>query len=209
MHAQLVCVEVCTRTQSGCLVCCSVLGSAFFHEEAVLQGGQSIVLVRDIDFASTSEETLLPFHGRCHIGYVPAGGVVLGLSKLARLTRVFAKRLQTQERLGVDIANALQRHLHCHGCAVIIEARHLTMGSEQPPELTTACLAGRFSELDSGLFEVGSNLPCVYQQDCVAVHGAVHGPVPTSCMLCHLGSCACSAITGSCSPAHTRTLHRS
>jgi len=64
--------------------------------------------VRDIEFASTCEATLLPFHGRCHIAYVPASGVVLGLSKFARLTTLCARRLQSQQGLANDIISALQ-----------------------------------------------------------------------------------------------------
>ena len=88
-------------------------GGAFFSDGTVAQGSNGIVVVRDIDFASTNEGTLLPFHGRAHIGYVPSAGVVLGLSKLARLTKHFGKRLQSQARLASDIASCLQTHLQC------------------------------------------------------------------------------------------------
>lgn len=74
-----------------------MLNKALFHEPIVNAGTDGLVLVRDIDFASTSESTFLPFHGRCHVAYFPSHSVVLGLSKLARLTRILAKRLQTQE----------------------------------------------------------------------------------------------------------------
>lgn len=67
-----------------------------------------VAQVRDIEFASTCEATLLPFHGRCHIAYVPASGVVLGLSKFARLTTLCARRLQSQQGLANDIISALQ-----------------------------------------------------------------------------------------------------
>ncbi|EFJ46172.1 hypothetical protein VOLCADRAFT_62867 [Volvox carteri f. nagariensis] len=107
---------------------------SLFHEPLVHQGGEGIVVVRDIDFASTSEETLLPFHGRCHVAYRPKGGVVLGLSKLARLTKQYAKRLQTQQRLAASIALALQHSLECHGVAsrgggvmVVCDAAHMCM----------------------------------------------------------------------------------
>lgn len=101
-------------------------------------------MVRDIDFASTSEVNLLPFHGRCHVAYVPRDGVVLGLSKLARLTKQYAKRLQTQEKLGAEITQSLMQHLECEGVAVVLQARHL-VNSSQPSELTTAAAAGCFS----------------------------------------------------------------
>lgn len=75
----------------------SAFGTALFHEPIVCSGSDGLVIVRDITFAALSEHTLLPFHGRCHIAYVPRHGVVLGLSKLARVTKCLAARLQTQE----------------------------------------------------------------------------------------------------------------
>lgn len=123
-----------------------VLGTALFHEPCVSQGGGGIVLVREIDFASTSTTTLLPFHGQVHIAYVPSGGVVLGLSKLVRLTKLFAKRLQTQQGLGQDIAIALAKQLKSCGAAVVISARHLTLLAAEPPGLhTTVCVDGSFT----------------------------------------------------------------
>lgn len=80
-----------------------MLKSALFHEPLVAKEPGGVVVVRDIDFASTCETSLLPFHGRVHIGYVPRNGVVLGLSKMSRLTSIFARRLQTQERLGAEV----------------------------------------------------------------------------------------------------------
>ncbi len=159
-----------------------VLGTAFFHEPIVHGGGNGLVLVRDIDFASTSEETLLPFHGRAHIGYVPRGGVVLGLSKLARLTRVFAKRLQSQERLGLDLCAALGRHLRCQGVAVVLQATHLSMGhhpqqqqegQQQEAPRTTACVSGRFADPAASSFHVrGIVGPALHK---AAVWSAVSG----------------------------------
>jgi GTP cyclohydrolase I len=131
----------------------STLGTALFHEPIVHHGGEGVVLVRDIDFASTSEETLLPFHGRCHVAYKPQDGVVLGLSKLARLVRQFGKRLQTQERLAAEISLALQGSLDCQGVAVVLEARHLRHAPD--PELrTSASISGIFAATDSLEFEV-------------------------------------------------------
>ena len=75
----------------------SAFGTALFHEPIVSAGSDGLVIVRDITFAALSEQTLLPFHGRCHIAYVPRHGVVLGLSKLARVTKCLAARLQTQQ----------------------------------------------------------------------------------------------------------------
>lgn len=91
---------------------CSVLGSALFHEPLVASGCGGVVIVRDIEFASTSEADLLPFYGRCHIGYVPSQGVVLGLSKVARLARMYARRLQTQERFTQELLQAFEAHVH-------------------------------------------------------------------------------------------------
>ena len=93
-------------------LCCSVLGSALFHEPLVANGCGGVVIVRDIEFASTSEADLLPFYGRCHIGYVPSQGVVLGLSKVARLARMYARRLQTQERFTHELLQAFEAHVH-------------------------------------------------------------------------------------------------
>ncbi|MDA0974658.1 MAG: GTP cyclohydrolase I FolE [Phycisphaerales bacterium] len=85
------------------------------------------VLVADIGFHSVCEHHLLPFHGRAHIVYLPSGGRVVGLSKLARTVEVFARRPQLQERLTEQIADALDQHLGCAGCAVMVEAEHLCM----------------------------------------------------------------------------------
>jgi len=134
-----------------------VLGEALFHEPIVHEGGQGIVLVRDIEFASTSEDTLLPFHGRCHIAYVPTGGTVIGLSKLARLTKLMAKRLLTQERLGQDLALALQQHMACQGVAVIIVATHLALAGPGPPEeQATVSVSGCFASECSTHLQVGA-----------------------------------------------------
>ncbi|GIL42212.1 hypothetical protein Vafri_267 [Volvox africanus] len=130
----------------------STLGSAIFHEPIVHQGGEGVVVVRDIDFASSSEETLLPFHGRCHVAYRPKDGVVLGLSKLARLTKQYAKRLQTQERLAAAIALALQQSLDSYGVAVVLNARHLS-NDASPEERTNACVSGVFASKGSPEFE--------------------------------------------------------
>ncbi|KAG2432468.1 hypothetical protein HXX76_008813 [Chlamydomonas incerta] len=130
----------------------STLGTALFHEPIVHHGDEGVVLVRDIDFASTSEETLLPFHGRCHVAYRPKDGVVLGLSKLARLTKQYAKRLQTQERLAAEVAHALQQSLECHGVAVVLQARHLS-NAAAPAQRTSACVSGVFATKGSSHLE--------------------------------------------------------
>lgn len=89
---------------------------------------EELVLVKDIPFYSTCEHHLVPFHGSAHIGYIPsAEGRVTGLSKLARLVEVFARRPQVQERLTTQIVEALMTHLQPKGAIVVIECEHLCM----------------------------------------------------------------------------------
>lgn len=85
-----------------------MVGGALFHEPEIANAGGGLVIVRDVDFASTSETSLLPFYGRCHLGYLPSHGVVLGLSKVARLVAMLAKRLQTQERFTQELLNTFE-----------------------------------------------------------------------------------------------------
>lgn len=93
---------------------------------AEVEGYDDIVLVRDIPFYSHCEHHMVPFYGMAHIGYYPSKGVV-GLSKLARLVEVFARRLQTQESMTAQIARALVESLEPRGVAVMIEAEHMCM----------------------------------------------------------------------------------
>jgi GTP cyclohydrolase I len=92
-----------------------------------VQGYDDIILVRDIAFSSHCEHHMVPFVGVAHIAYYPSEHGVVGLSKLARLVDVFARRLQTQEALTAQIVGAIDQHLRPRGCAVMIEAEHMCM----------------------------------------------------------------------------------
>jgi len=120
-----------------------VIRDAVFEEQYL-----EMVLVRDIELYSLCEQHLLPFFGRAHVAYIPNGRII-GLSKLPRLVEVFSRRLQTQERLTVQIAEALDRALAPQGVAVIIEAAHLCMmmrGVEkQNSQTVTSSMLGSFN----------------------------------------------------------------
>ena len=107
-----------------------------------------MVIVRDIHFASLCEHHLAPFMGRCHIAYIPKGGRIVGLSKLARLVDAFARRLQVQERLTSEIADMLYGELKPVGVMVVMEAEHTCMslrGVKKPGTLTiTSAIRGGF-----------------------------------------------------------------
>jgi GTP cyclohydrolase IA len=121
-----------------------VVGSALYEHE-----GDDLVTVRNIPFYALCEHHVLPFFGRCHIGYLPAGRVI-GLSKLPRLVDVFAHRLQLQERLTRQIAEAIDGVLRPRGVAVVMEARHLCVemrGVEKvDSDTVTSCFLGGFRE---------------------------------------------------------------
>ena len=99
-----------------------VVGNALFDSE----GASNMVMVRDVELYSLCEHHMLPFYGKAHIAYIPAGKIV-GLSKLPRLVEVFARRLQVQERLTEQIASAINDVLKPQGVGVVIEAYHLCM----------------------------------------------------------------------------------
>jgi len=108
-----------------------------------------MVVVKDIEMFSLCEHHLLPFFGKCHVAYIP-NKKVIGLSKIPRLVNLYARRLQIQERLTQQIAQALQKHLNPDGVGVVIEARHLCMvmrGVEkQNSQAVTSAMLGSFRE---------------------------------------------------------------
>lgn len=97
------------------------------HLKTFNTGHDEMVVVRDIPLYSMCEHHLLPFVGKAHIAYIPNNGVVIGLSKLARIVNSFARRPQLQERLTANIADFLEKELDAMGVAVVIEAEHLCM----------------------------------------------------------------------------------
>ena len=98
-----------------------ILKSAMFNETS-----EEMVIVKDIELYSMCEHHMVPFYGKAHIGYLP-NGKITGLSKLARVVDVYARRLQVQERMTTQIRDAIQEALNPHGVAVVIEAKHLCM----------------------------------------------------------------------------------
>ncbi|MBM3421708.1 MAG: GTP cyclohydrolase I FolE [Chlorobi bacterium] len=119
-----------------------VLKKAVFTESY-----DEMVLVRDIDIFSMCEHHLLPFFGKAHVAYIPDGKIV-GLSKVARVVEVYARRLQVQERLTQQIRDAIQNVLNPRGVAVVIEARHMCMVMRGVEKLnsvtTTSAMSGEF-----------------------------------------------------------------
>jgi GTP cyclohydrolase I len=121
-----------------------IVNGAIFDSEA-----SEIILVKDIELYSLCEHHLLPFIGRAHVAYIPSGKVI-GLSKVARIVDVFARRLQIQENLTTQIAESLMKCLEPDGVAVVVEAKHLCMmmrGVEkQNSVMKTSCLLGSFKD---------------------------------------------------------------
>jgi GTP cyclohydrolase IA len=124
---------------------CQLLNSALFTEAY-----DEMVLIKDIDVYSLCEHHLLPFYGKAHVAYIPRGRVI-GLSKIPRLVDMFARRLQVQERMTVQIAQTLEERLHPRGVAVVVEAVHFCMmmrGVEKQNSVAvTSCMRGCFREM--------------------------------------------------------------
>lgn len=121
-----------------------ILRSAIFHEDH-----SEMIIVKDIELYSLCEHHMLPFFGRAHVAYIPNGRIV-GLSKIPRVVDVFARRLQVQERLTVQIRDCIQEALQPLGVAVVIEASHLCMMmrgvQKQNSVTTTSAFTGEFEK---------------------------------------------------------------
>jgi GTP cyclohydrolase I len=120
-----------------------ILRSAMFREEY-----QQMVIVKDIEVYSLCEHHILPFFGKAHVAYIP-NGYIVGLSKIPRVVDAFARRLQVQERLTVEIRNCIQETLRPQGVAVVIEAQHMCMVmrgiQKQHSIATTSAFTGEFN----------------------------------------------------------------
>lgn len=129
-------------TQGYQLDAAKIINSAMFHEEV-----NEMIVVKDIEIYSMCEHHMLPFIGKAHIAYIPNGWIT-GLSKIARVVDVFARRLQVQERLTVQIRDAIKDTLNPLGVAVVIEAKHLCMMmrgvQKQNSVTTTSAFDGEF-----------------------------------------------------------------
>jgi len=121
-----------------------IINKAIFSEEA-----DEMIFVRDVEFYSLCEHHLLPFHGRCHVAYIPNGRIV-GISKIPRVIDAFSRRLQVQERLTHQIAAALQEHLRPQGVAVVMEGYHMCMAmrgvQQSNASVTTSAMLGVFRD---------------------------------------------------------------
>ena len=116
-------------------------------------GAQGMVLLKDVELYSMCEHHVLPFYGKAHVAYIP-DGLVLGVSKLARLVDLYARRMQIQERIGEQVTSALMEFLKPKGAACIIEAEHMCMRmrgcSKQSSTMVTSSLKGVF--IEDGVF---------------------------------------------------------
>jgi len=131
-------------TQGYFLDAKAIINSAKFHEPV-----SEMIVVKDIELYSMCEHHMLPFFGKAHVAYIPNGWIT-GLSKIARVVDVYARRLQVQERMTVDIMNAIKETLQPVGVAVVIEAKHLCMMmrgvQKQNSVTTTSAFDGEFQK---------------------------------------------------------------
>lgn len=122
----------------------SIVNNALYHSDI-----DEIIIVKDIELYSLCEHHILPFIGKCHVGYLP-NGKVLGLSKIARVVDMFARRLQIQERLTQDVAQTIMDVTSANGVGVLVEAQHLCMQmrgvEKQHSMMKTSVLLGAFRE---------------------------------------------------------------
>ena len=122
----------------------AILNSALFSEEY-----SEMIVLKDLDFFTLCEHHMLPFFGKAHVAYIPSNKI-LGLSKLARLFEVFARRLQVQERLTTQVAHSLMTAIDPQGVGVVVEAEHLCMRmrgvEKQNSVVVTSCMLGTFRD---------------------------------------------------------------
>jgi GTP cyclohydrolase I len=125
----------------------SIIEQAIFHEEY-----SEMVIVKDIELYSLCEHHMLPFFGKAHVAYIPNGKIV-GLSKIPRVVDAYARRLQVQERLTIEVRDCIQRTLNPKGVAVVIEAEHMCMQmrgvQKQNSSTTSSAFTGLFMTNDS------------------------------------------------------------
>ena len=119
-----------------------IINDAIYNAE-----NDDMIIIKNIEFYSLCEHHLLPFYGKCHIGYIPDKKII-GVSKLARIVEIFARRLQIQERLSRQITETISKKLNAHGVGIVMEAQHMCMTmrgvSKQHSKMVTSAMLGCF-----------------------------------------------------------------